>query len=343
MLFSSVLPRRTVIRLFSYGCFMAAVLLSAICVQMHLTEDMARSQNRLRRAVLAHMNEENEALRTSLAAADREAILRHANALCGYAGMTASCGDAAGEAPLVSALADTALYYSALMRAVTVSEEDTAIPELAFWQDCTDTIAEHTAALALALSDRLHPAHPTESELTAAQNLAAFSAAFRVDPLRSSAAAHPGYSFDREPTVTAAEARQTLRFLIGNAASFLGSTVTDDTHGCYLFSCQNGYAELSRCGGHLLSYAFYPRRSSNAQPHLLNDGDLAELAASFLKKASISVILADVWEDRHGVRFFSAATKDGGCVTVGIRMHDGTVVHLDAEAYYRNADGSEQR
>lgn len=336
MQFSSVspVPRRTVVRLASYIIFMAAVLVFVIGMQMQMTERLTLAQNRLRRSVLVRMNEEHEALKTALSSGDREDVLYRADVLCGYASMLPACGGSSGEAPLISALSDTALFYAALMR-VSAAAAEAPIPDAVFWAGCADTVSEYTASLALALSDRAHPGTPSDAELSAAEQLSAFCTAFRTDPLKISSAAHPGYRFDRESPVTEAEARQKLRTLVGNAASFLGTAVTDDIHGCYVFSCQNGYAEVSRCGGHLLSYAFYPRSTSNTASHLLNDADLSELAVTFLKKNAIPVSAADIWEDRHGIRMFRVKTKDGEAVTVGIRMHDGVVVHFAAEGYYR--------
>ncbi|MBR5869799.1 MAG: hypothetical protein IKZ09_02070 [Clostridia bacterium] len=323
--------RRHRVRLLSF-CIAAAVTVFCTMLQQRaLTKTRTIEENRLQRAVLTHMSEEHAKLRTALTDGDSTAVLCHANALCGYAALIGTCGDAQENEPLRSALCDTAQFYAALARYA----EDGSAADPSFWIRCCDTVSAHTAILALSATDRLQPSDPTPAELAAAEALSAFSASFYTEPLRLDAGGHPGYRFDREVPITQAEARQKLCALVGGAASFLGNTVTDDAHGCYVFTCKNGYAELSRCGGHLLSYAFYPRISSDTDPHMLCDTELSSLALSFLKKTGIPIQNADTWDDRHGIRYFTAKTTDGHTVTLGIRMHDGTVVQFRAESYYR--------
>ncbi len=328
--------RRPGIRRLAYALFFCAVLLGSIITQMYTAKTAAAAENRLHRAILAHMNEENDALRRALADRNWLDVRHHADTLSGYASLFEALRYDDADNSVLCALADTAQFYSALGNAAAQNENGTDADSIGFWGNAADMVSAHMASVALALSDRQEPDCPSDAETDAAAMLAAFSASFRADPLRITAEASSGFRFDHEPMVSPAQARQILRELIGNPAAFLGNTVTDDEHGCYIFSCQNGYAEISRCGGHLLSYAFYPRSTSNGDTHLLNDADLAELAAVFLQKNAISVNTADTWEDRHGVRIFHAETKDGDAVTVGIRMHDGTVVSFSAEAYYRN-------
>ncbi len=337
----SVRPRRHRIRLTAYALFFCAVLLGSICLQLHVKKTAAAEANRMHRAVLAHMNEENDALRRALAEQDAAAVSRHADTLCGYASLFQTLHSTGEEQPLLDALADTAQFYSALSDAAAQTPTDMTTGDSGFWNSAADTVSEHIASMALAMSDRQEPGCPTDAETAAASMLSAFTASFRVDPLRITAVQSAGFRFDHEPMVSQAQARQILLGLIGNTASFLGNTVTDDAHGCYIFSCQNGYAEISRCGGHLLSYAFYPRNTASTDIHLLNDADLAELAAAFLRKNAIPVTSTDTWEDRHGVRIFRAVTKDGDIVTVGIRMHDGAAVYFSAEAYYCNTPEAE--
>ena len=326
--------RRGTVRIISYCAAMALILLFAIIQQRSSTDAISAAQNRLRRAVLVRMSEEHAVLDMALSDGDTSAVRSHANALCGYASLIGSCGDSACDTPITAALTDTAQFYAALMRA---ADGDT-LQDTAFWEQCCDTVSMHTAALALAMSDRMHPTAPTVGELAAAEALSAFSASFYTEPLRLPAVSQPDYRYDREVPITMAQARQILRTLFGNTASFLGSTVTDDAHGCYVFTCRNGYAEISRSGGHLLSYAFYPRGGSGTDLHFLNDADLSSLAASFLKKAGIAVRDTGQWSARHGIRIFSAETTDGKTVSVGIRMHDGSVVSFRAEPYYRRGE-----
>ena len=334
--------RRSRVRLIAFSLFLCAVLLGTICMQRHLDAAVVRTQNRLHRAVLVRMNEENDALRRALAQSELTAVRLHADALCGYASASMAMADtsaySAAEQPIIDAVADTALFYAALADTAAKSETATVLPDAAFWQSAADTVTAHIAELALTLSDRIDPAAPTVGEYRAAAALSAFSASFAKDPLRISNSPTAKFRFACEPIVTPADARLVLRTLIGNAASFLGTTVTDDHHGCYIFSCQNGYAEVSRCGGHLLSYAFYPRGDINVHGIILNDSDLSELAAVFLKNAGLPTKNLTVTDDRHGIRHFSAACGNGNAITVGIRMHDGAVVSLQAEGYYRLSD-----
>ena len=325
--------RRTSIRRFTFALLFGAVLFGSILMQRHMTKTHAAERNRLCRAVLTHMNEENDALRRALVQQDTTAVRQHADTLCGYASLIETLPAADADTAILQALSDTAQFYSALS---VTAQTDTA-DDLAFWQNAADTVSSHIAAIALSLSDRQDPRKPTETEVDAAAMLAAFSSSFRADPIRIPSSDITGFLFDREPVITPAQARQTLRALIGNTASFLGTTVTDDIHGCYIFSCQNGYAEISRCGGHLLSYAFYPRGSSNESGVTVCDTDLQAAAVEFLEKAGLPHGDLSVLEDRHGIRIFLSRTTDQAPVSVGIRMHDGTVVSLQAEDYYRTA------
>lgn len=329
--------RRHRIRLTVYALFLCAVLFGTIGMQMHLAADQAVMQNRICRSVLAHMNEENDALRQAIYDRDTASVRHHADTLCGYASLFDTLRSRSTDAPLLDALADTALFYSALSDAAQ-KETEFVGNGLPFWERAVDTVSSHMASMALSLSDRMNPAIPTETEAEAAALLSAFSASFRPETIRITVDKPTKFLFEREPIISLAQARQILRGVIGNTVSFLGNTVTDDAHGCYIFSCQNGYAEISRCGGHLLSYAFYPRGSVNEHSILLNDRDLSELAAAFLKKAGLPSSDLSVLADRHGIRIFASRTTDNRTVTVGVRMHDGAVVSLQAESYYIRMD-----
>jgi len=329
----SIHTRRRVIRLYAYAICMGIVLFSGICMQMHGTQSNAAARSRMCRAILSHMNEENDTLRRAIRDKDTASVLRHADTLCGYASLAGMISHSDVEERIASALADTAFFYSALAHAVQ-NENTQAATDFVFWQNGTEMISTHIADIALSLSDRQHPTQPTDAELAAADDLSAFSASFRTEPIRLTTPHSHEFRFDREPVISSAQARQTLRSLLGNTASFLGNSVTDDTHGCYVFSCQNGYAEVSRCGGHLLSYAFYPHGNVNTQGVLLSDSDLAELAASFLKKAGLPSSDLKAEEDRHGIRIFTVIVNDNKEITVGVRMHDGLIVQLQAESFY---------
>lgn len=329
--------RRHTVRLTVYALFLCAVLFGTIGMQMHLAADQAVMQNRICRAVLAHMNEENEALRQAISDRDTASVSHHADTLCGYASLFDTLRSRGIDAPLLDALADTAQFYAALSDAAQ-KETDFVGNGLPFWERAVDTVSSHMASMALSLSDRMNPATPTETETEAAALLSAFSASFRPETIRITVDKPTKFLFEREPIISLAQARQILRGILGNAVSFLGNTVTDDAHGCYIFSCQNGYAEISRCGGHLLSYAFYPRGNVNEHSILLNDNDLSELAATFLKKAGLPSSDLSVLADRHGIRIFASRTTDDRTVTVGVRMHDGAVVSLQAESYYIRMD-----
>lgn len=327
--------RRGFIRIVSFGAAMTAVLFFVIVMQTKHTEALAAAGERLCCAMLAHMSEEHDTLSAALTNNDTAAVRHHAEALYGHAAMISSLAHETGDTALAAALSDTAQFYIALIQA----PDRDLCTNTDFWKLGCDTVCSHTASLALAMSSAAQHTSAAEGIQILSGQLSAFTKAFRTDPLRLPAVTHADYSFDRESPVTQAEARQKLRMLIGNAVSFLGNTVTDDAHGCYLFSCQNGYAEISRCGGHLLSYAFYPRSAADAAEHVLNDADLSSLAASFLQKAGIPHMGTEKWNDRHGIRMFSVETNNGKTLTVGIRMHDGAVVRFDAEAYYRREDG----
>lgn len=326
--------RRTAVRAISFGIFMTAVLFFSIVMQMMSTRAQTAQQKRICGEMLAHMSEEHAGLSAALAENDPAEIRRYAGALYGDAAMIASVAHESGDPLLTDAISDTAQFYSALIRAA----DGGALADPDFWQTACDTVCTHTASLALAIASAGQHPSAADGERIIAEHLSAFTKAFRTDPLRLPSGAQPVYTFDREVPVTQAEARQKLRTLIGNAASFLGSTVTDDAHGCYVFSCRNGYAEMSLCGGHLLSYAFYPRSAEDAASHVLCDTDLSSLAASFLQKAGIPYKNTDQWHDRHGIRVFSVGTNNGKTVTVGVRMHDGAIVRFDAQAYYRRDD-----
>lgn len=331
MQFSS---RRTV-RVYSFILCGILLLAASIGVHMHLTRRLQTGELALRRTVLARMNEENERLTAALDAADRDAVRQAAALLCGYASMAYICpAETPEEAMLLSGIADTALFYDALSRAVS---DEAALSDTDFWKQCTASVSDGIAAMALALTDRTDHFEPGDAERAAAAQLSALTSSFRTDPLRRPTLTHPGYQFDREPPLTQAQARDKLRTLIGAPASFLGNCCADDAHGCYVFSCQNGYAEVSRCGGHLLSYAFYPRPTAHDGRNAdacINDADLETIAATFLKKAGIAASVLTAEEDRHGIRCFQAEPEEGRAVTVGIRMHDGTAVFYRAEDYY---------
>lgn len=322
--------RRTRIRVISFGALMSAVLLSVIVLQTKRADFLAASQKHICGIVLTHMCEEHTALSAALADNDTAVIRHHADSLYSSAAMVSSFAHECGETVLKKAFADMAQFYSALTQAA--GGEVITNPD--FWKVCSDTVAAHTASIALSISSDMHQATPSAGEQLLAEQLSAFTSAFRTDPLRLPTIHHPQYSFDHEIPVSLSEARGNLRSLIGNTVSFFGTDVTDDAHGCYIFSCQNGYAEVSLCGGHLLSYAFYPRSTADAAEHALSDPDLCSLAASFLKKAGILHKDTDQWNDRHGIRVFSVETNNGKTVTVGVRMHDGAVVRFDARSYY---------
>ncbi len=333
----AVMHRRTLIRILCYALFMGAVLFSFILTQMHRTDAETASQNRLQRTILAHMNEENDALRHALQNEDSDGIRRHAAALESCAALAAALCGTENDRWVLCTLADTAPFYAALS-ANAHSEAEPDENTTAFWSSAADIVSAHIADMALALSDRADAAQPTEAELRAAAALTALSSSFRTEPLRRAEPVQTTFRFLREPTVSLAQARRHLRELIGSAASFLGTAVINDAHGCYLFSCQNGYAEISSNGGHLLSYAFYPRGNANEHGVLLNDADLSDVATAFLKKAGLPTDGMSLAEDRHGTRFFSVPHIYGGVVTVGVRMHDGAIVSLQAESYYYEND-----
>ena len=106
--------RRHRIRLTVYALFLCAVLFGTIGMQMHLAADQVVMQNRICRSVLAHMNEENDALRQALSDRDTASVSQHADTLYGYATLFETLRRADADTPLLDALADTAQFYAAL-------------------------------------------------------------------------------------------------------------------------------------------------------------------------------------------------------------------------------------
>ena len=193
--------RRHRIRLTVYALFLCSVLLGTICTQMHLTSDEAAEQNRICRAVLAHMNEENDALRQALSDRDTASVCHHADTLCGYATLFETFRRANADTPLLDALADTAQFYAALSDAAQ-KETDFVGNGLPFWERAVDTVSSHMASMALSLSDRMNPATPTETETEAAALLSAFSASFRPETIRITVDKPTKFLFEREPIIS---------------------------------------------------------------------------------------------------------------------------------------------
>ena len=327
--------RRSTVRTVLFSAVLIAVLIGCIGLQRHTANGIQAERNRLFHAVLVRMTEENERLHTAITSADTASVIRSAEVLSGYASLTAAIGYTGDDRLLCQSVTDTGQFYEALSRTWS-NDTNTTDPD--FWERCTETLSDHLAVMALSLSDRQDPASPTEPERRCAHDLAALCVSFYTEKIRIPSYLHPGYRFAKEGTVTQAEARTVLRGLIGQAASFLTAVHTDEERGLYLFSCQNGYAEVSQNGGHLLSYAFYPRSAvtdASVCADRLTDDELSSAAAAFLKKAAIPLQEILSWEDRHGIRTFTAKTADDRTVTVGIRVHDGCVMTHDAEAYYR--------
>ena len=327
--------RRTAIRTVLFAGVLIAMIFGCIGLQRHTANVLQTERNRLFHAVLVRMTEENERLHTALSSADAASVFQSAEALSGYASMTAMIGSTGEDRILCRAVADTGQFYEALSR---TWENDGITADPDFWKRCTETVSDQLTIMALSLSDRQTPAVPTESERRCAEDLAALCLSFRTEAARLPSYQHPGYRFAGESIVTQAEARAALYSLIGPAASFLTDVYTDESRGLYLFSCHNGYAEISQNGGHLLSYMFYPRSAITDAAictQRLTDDELSSAAAAFLKKAAIPLHAIVSWEDHHDIRTFTAETKDERTVTVGIRVHDGCVMTHEAEAYYR--------
>lgn len=327
--------RRQTVRCVLFLLWFSGITFGSICTQMNLTRWLRAEQDRLYRAVLVRMTEESCRLCDALDNKDAPAVLHYTDTLSAYAAMPAAVTAFPEEGMLCRAVADTVQYYQTLSQTVRTAG---AVPDRAYWIQCTGTVTDHLAALALMLTERQDPWRPTDAERRCADDLSALCDAFRTETVRIPASVHPGYRFARETAVTQAEARTALRSLIGSAASFLTAECTDTERGLYLFSCRSGFALVSQNGGHLLSYALFPRSASSELPtaaHLLTDEALEAAASAFLKKAAIPVRGIESWEDSHGVRTFRIAAADDRTVTVGIRMHDGAVVACEAEDYYR--------
>ena len=125
--------RRHTIRLTVYALFLCAVLFGTIGMQMHLAADQAVMQNRICRSVLAHMNEENDALRQAISDRDTASVRHHADTLCGYASLFETLRRADADTPLHDALADTAQFYAALSDAAQ-KETEFVGNGLPFWE-----------------------------------------------------------------------------------------------------------------------------------------------------------------------------------------------------------------
>ena len=106
--------RRPGIRRLAYALFFCAVLLGSIITQMYTAKTAAAAENRLHRAILAHMNEENDALRRALADRNWLDVRHHADTLSGYASLFETLRYDDADNSVLCALADTAQFYSAL-------------------------------------------------------------------------------------------------------------------------------------------------------------------------------------------------------------------------------------
>lgn len=286
-----------------------------------------------RETILCRMAEECAALETHLASGSPQDVRVSAELLRGYASLLSGLDD--------SGAADAAVFCRALIAAAeqAIAVGAPSLYELPFWRSCTAQYSDALAVLALA-ADPANP-DPQAVQTAAVQSLHLLAHAFAPDPLRDfSHDAAPSYTFDGTPAITPAQARQRLSGLLGTAARLLRREDTDTAQNRYFFSCENGYAELSVCGGYLLRYALHPRTAPSDAAivsRMLSDPDLEALANTFLSKNGISPDTAQSvrTEDLHGIRIFSYGFSESRTVTVGIRQNDGAVMSYDSTSFYR--------
>ena len=218
---------------------------------------------------------------------------------------------------------------------------DTARNELPspWLADCASDCAELLSGLSLLLLDGAEE----DALSSSADALERLCADFSPDPMRTAEpAARYSYTFSAEYPVTERDAEETLRALLGDTAALLRPVSGDEEDPVFrLFSCRNGFAEFSVCGGHLIRYALCPRiRPADADIPLriLSDADLSGAAADFLDRCGIpSAVFREVsHEDLHGLRIFRFEHKRTGApVFAGIRLSDAEPFSFDAEAFYR--------
>ncbi len=157
------------------------------------------------------------------------------------------------------------------------------------------------------------------------------------------------YQYENEPIVPAWEAEGILRELIGAPAARLTlqkeNETSDGREDTYLFTCSDGYAEISRAGGHLLRYAIAPHADNRVSvadrlAARLPDEDLQKAATRFAEKAvsgtdhSGRYALSHSTEG-HGIRsFFFCGQRDEPLFTVSVRCSDGSVLAFEGEGLY---------
>ncbi len=178
--------------------------------------------------------------------------------------------------------------------------------------------------------------------------LSSLCSAFAPDPLKVFIASetHPSYRFDAERVHTKKEAWEDLAFALeARADLFLSLDAPTEKEAQkndakFVFSCKNGFAELSARGGHLLRYALYPTQgtgsTSAAKP--LSEPDLIEIRDAFLSRNGMPVRMLILLSEKeeHGLHYYTFARKGDSapCLTIGLRATDGGVFYFDGEAFY---------
>lgn len=323
---------KTLIRLISFFVFLSAAA-GILLVRAETAEARAAEQEEAEevRLFLRLSEEARTAASTAVEGGDAAAL----TGACRAVGLLSELlgGD---SVPCVCAE-----HAACLFRVLSdAAQKGTPGPWLA---DCASECAELLSSLSVLLLDGAG-----EDALSpCADALERLCADFAPDPMRMAEPAEQyAYTFSAEFPTTVQEAEETLRQLLGRTAALFrpvnGSPETEEEGPVfYLFSCQNGFAELSVRGGHLIRYALCPRVSpaaSDSPSRILSDADLSDAAEDFLDRSGIpSAAFSEAsHEDLHGMRTFRFVhRKTGASVYVGIRCFDAKPFSLDAEAFYR--------
>ena len=267
-------------------------------------------------------------------------------ALCHACSVITSCAALHSDETYVKSAAQ--LYASAQARAehALASEQgENAVPMWLYTcMQKASTLLSDTAVLLLASEEYELPI----DALPLLEELSSLSDAFSSDPLKVFIAekAHIAYRFDAERPHTEREIREDLKLALKDTADlFVSLDMPTADEGASndarcIFSCKNGFAELSLRGGHLLHYALYPTQgiSADGATTRLSNVDLEERRDAFLARNGMPVRLLTLHTQReeHGLSYYTYTRRGEKtpCVTIGLRNTDGNVFYFDGELFY---------
>lgn len=267
-------------------------------------------------------------------------------ALCRACSVITSCAALHSDQNYVKSAAQ--LYASAQARAehaLAAEQGENAVPMWLYTcMQKASSLLSDSAVLLLASEGYELPI----DALPLLEELASLSAAFSSDPLKVFHVenAHIAYRFDAERPHTDREIREDLEFALKDTSDLFVSldmptaeeSIRNDAR-C-IFSCKNGFAELSLRGGHLLHYALYPTQgiSSDGANTRLSGIDLEERRDAFLARNGMPVRLLRLHAQReeHGLCYYTYTRRGEKtpCVTIGLRSTDGNVFYFDGELFY---------